>query len=264
MFKRGIIISVLASVLLLAGCGKFQKLLKSNNNQLKYETAIALFDKGSYSKAMQLFEQITPEYKGTDKAEKIAYMNAYCYYHEKDYILANHYFKQFAEEFPSSQYAEECAYNAAYCKYLDSPIPSLDQTNTYDAIKELQIFINKYPQSQRVEQSNNLIDQLREKLELKAFNVGKLFFKTNDIQAAIVCFNNMIKEFPDTKYREEVLYMLMKTYQKFADKSIESKMSERYGQVFETCDKILSDFPKTKYLKEVTAAQKEAEKYIKK
>ena len=93
-------------MLLFSACGDFQKLLKSNNNQLKYETAVSLFNKASYNKAMQLFEQITAEFRGTDKAEKIAYMNAYCYYHESDYILANYQFKQFAENFPTSQYAE--------------------------------------------------------------------------------------------------------------------------------------------------------------
>ena len=264
MFKRVFLVSFLAALLLFTACGDFQKLLKSNNNQLKYETAVSLFNKASYSKAMQLFEQITAEFRGTDKAEKIAYMNAYCYYHESDYILANYQFKQFAENFPTSQYAEECAYMAAYCKYRDSPIYSLDQTNTYDAMKELQVFINRYPQSTRIEQSNELIDKLREKLELKAFEVGKLFYKTNDLQASIVTLNNMLKEYPDTRYREDALYILMKAYRQFARKSIDAKQSERYSQVYETCDKLLSDFPKSRYTSEVTSTQAESQKYIKK
>jgi len=264
MFKRVFLLTLFASLLLFTACGDFQKLLKSNNNELKYETAVSLFNKASYNKAMQLFEQITAEFRGTDKAEKIAYMNAYCYYHEQDYILANYQFKQFAENFPTSQYAEECAYMSAYCKYLDSPIFSLDQTNTTDAMKDLQVFINRYPQSTRVEQANELIDKLRDKLELKAYEEGMLFFKTNDLQAAIVTFNNLLKEFPDTRYREDALYTLMKAYKLYAEKSISSKFSERYAQVYETCDKILQDFPKSKYTKEVTAIQEDASKYIKK
>jgi len=264
MFKRVFLLTLFASLLLFSACGDFQKLLKSNNNQLKYETAVNLFNKASYSKAMQLFEQVKAEFQGTDKAEKIAYMNAYCYYHESDYILANYEFKRFAENYQTSQYAEECAYMAAYCKYLDSPIYSLDQTNTYDAMKDLQVFINRYPQSSRVELSNELIDKLREKLELKAFEAGKLFYRTNDLQAAIVTFNNMLKEYPDTRYREEALFILMKAYRQFAEKSIDIKLTERYAQVFETCDKLLADFPKSKYEKEVNSAKTESEKYIKK
>jgi len=91
-----------------------------------------------------------------------------------------------------------------------------------------------------------------------------LFFKTNDLQAAIVTFNNLLKEFPDTRYREDALYTLMKAYKLYAEKSISSKFSERYAQVYETCDKILQDFPKSKYTKEVTAIQEDASKYIKK
>ena len=264
MFKRVFLLTLFASLLLFSACGDFQKLLKSNNNELKYETAVSLFNKASYNKAMQLFEQITAEFRGTDKAEKIAYMNAYCYYHESDYILANYQFKQFAENFPTSQFAEECAYMSAYCKYLDSPIYSLDQTNTTDAMKDLQVFINRYPQSTRVEQANELIDKLRDKLEMKAYEEGMLFYKTNDIQAAIVTFNNLLKEYPDTRFREDALYMLMKAYNQYAEKSISSKLSERYAQVYETCDKILQDFSKSKYTKEVTATQEDASKYIKK
>ena len=264
MFKRVFLLTIFASLLIFSACGDFQKLLKSNNNQLKYETAVSLFNKASYSKAMQLFEQIKAEFQGTDKAEKIAYMNAYCYYHESDYILANYEFKRFAANFPSSPNAEECAYMAAYCKYLDSPIYSLDQTNTIDAMKELQVFINRYPQSKRIEQSNELIDKLREKLELKAYEVGKLFYKTNDLQAAIVTLNNMLKEYPDTRYREDALIILMRAYRLYAEKSIDTKLTERYAQVYETCDKILSDFPKSRYTREVTSAKTESEKYIKK
>ena len=264
MFKRVFLLAVFASLLLFSSCGSFQKLLKSNNNQLKYETAVNLFNKASYSKAMQLFEQVSAEFRGTDKAEKIAYMNAYCYYHESDYILANYQFKKFSEDFPTSQNAEECAYMAAYCKYLDSPIFSLDQTNTYDAMKELQVFINRYPQSNRIELSNELIDKLRDKLELKAFEAGKLFYRTNDIQASIITLNNMLKEYPDTRYREETLLILVKAYRQFAQMSVEDKKSERYAQVIETCDKILSDFPKSRYTNEVNSDKTESEKYIKK
>ena len=251
-------------MLLFTACGDFQKLLKSNNNQLKYETAVSLFNKGSYNRASQLFEQVTAEFRGTDKAEKIAYMYAYCYYHESDYILANYQFKQFSENFPTSQYAEECAYMAAYCKYLDSPIFSLDQTNTYDAMKELQVFINRYPQSSRVELSNELIDKLREKLELKALRRVNFFIRPMIYRLQSSHSITCLKEYPDTRYREDALFFLIKAYRQFAQKSIETKIPERYAQVFEACDKLLSDFPKSKYAREVNIAKTESEKYIKK
>ena len=45
----------------------------------------------------------------------------------------------------------------------------LDQTNTYDALKELQLFINTYPNSSRIPECNDLIDKLRTKLEYKDY-----------------------------------------------------------------------------------------------
>lgn len=232
-------------------CSKYQKALKSSDNEKKYEMAMAYYEKGDYLRALQLFDQLIPVVRGTDKAEKLYYAYAHCYYYQEDYILASYYFKQFVKNFPLSEYAEECYFKSAYCMYLDSPRYSLDQTNTYDALKELQLFINMYPNSERIEECNKLIDDLRFKLQKKAFEIAKLYYKMEDYIAAITAFENILKDYPDTDYKEDILYYVILSYYHYADLSIESKKKERYQAAIDSFEKFNTFFPDSDYQKEV-------------
>jgi len=246
----------------LASCNSYQKLLKGSDNDLKYEKAISYYEAKDYYRALQLFDQLNAFFKGTDKAERIAYYYAYCYYNQDDYLMGNYYFKRFASGYPNSPYAEECAYMAAYCNYQESPRSNLDQTSTYDALKELQLFINKYPKSDKVARANELMDELRSKLEKKDYDIGMLYFNMDDYKASIQIFKNLVKDYPDSKHREEILYYILKSNYKYASKSIAVKRKERFTAAVESYDDLATSFPKSEYLKEARIMQKTAQKEI--
>lgn len=262
MIRKGIFSLLILSLVVLASCSKYQKLLKSTDNEAKYETAIAYYEEKDYYRAIQLFDQLLPFFRGTEKAERMAYYYANAHYEQKDYILASYYFTQFATNFPNSKNAEEASYMRAYCNYLESPPSSLDQTVTYDAIKDLQLFINQYPKSERVAKANELIDELRLKLETKAFEIAKLYFAMKDYKAAVINFQNLIKEYPDTKYREFAMFHIAKAYTYYAELSVETKKGERYQLSSEAVDNFLANFPESQYGKEARQIQKNAQKEL--
>jgi len=247
MVKMRLLFIVFSAALLVTSCSKYQKLLKSSDNELKYSKAVEYYEKGEYYRAQQLFDVILVFFRGTEKAEKIAYMNAYCYYKQRDYILAGYYFNSFTSSFPNSQHAEECAFMSAYCNYHDSPISSLDQTNTQAAIASLQLFINQYPNSERIEQCNQLIDELRAKLEMKAFDIAMLYYKMRDYKAAIISLNNLLKEYPDTKQREKVLYSLLDAKYNYAVNSVPEKKKVRIADALEAYRVLQTEFPAGAY-----------------
>lgn len=234
----------------LSSCSTYQKTLKGTDNDKKYDEAIKYYESGDYYRAQQLFDQLIPVLRGTDKAEKIHYFYGYTYYNQREYTLASYYFKRFSKSFPTSVHAEECAYLAAYCKFLESPNYSLDQTTTYEAITELQLFINMYPASERVIECNKLIDQLRLKLEEKAYRISRLYLKMEEYKAAIQSYNTLLKEFPATKYKESIMFDLVKANYHYAEKSIISKKKERYLSAVEAYDKLAAAYPESSYLQE--------------
>lgn len=212
--------------------------------------AVEYYENEDYFRSMQLLDELIIIYRGTSKAEKIAYYYSYCYYKMEEYLIASYHFNQFVKTFPRSKDAEECLYMAAYCKYMDSPRYNLDQTNTHEALKQLQLFINMFPKSKRVADCNKLIDDLRGKLELKAYDIAKLYFKMEEYRAAIHALKTVIKDFPDTDYKEDILYMVMKSNYLYAVNSIDSKKKERYRNTIDAYNIFSGLFPESKHSKE--------------
>jgi outer membrane protein assembly factor BamD len=250
MFRKATFLVLAAIAVLLTSCSRYQRLVKSGDNELKYKKAVEYYENEDYYRAMQLFDQLIPVFRGTDKAESIYYMYANAYYKQQDYILASHYFQRFTANFPRSEKAEECAFMSAYCLYLDSPRYSLDQTSTLEAVKELQLFIDQYPNSSRLQECNELIDKLREKLEKKYYEIAKLYYKMSSYKSAVTSFDNLINDFPDTDYREESMFLILKANYKYALNSVAEKRKERFTEAMKKYNDFASLYPESLYMKE--------------
>ena len=234
-------------LLVMTSCSDYSKMLKTRDMDAKSEYAIKLYNRGDYFKALPLFEELITVYRGTKKAEQTYYYYSYTNYRIGDYETAAYDFENFAKTYPNSEFAEECAFMHAYCFYQSSPLYSLDQTNTYKAINELQLFADRYPQSKKIEECNKLIDQLREKLEEKEFQYAELYFNVASYKSAITTYKNLINDFPTTKYREEALFKIVRSAYLLAENSIESKLIERYGETLTAYGEFIAAYPESKY-----------------
>jgi outer membrane protein assembly factor BamD len=249
MLKKQVLILV-PFLLFLFGCSKYQRLLKSDDYNAKYEAAVELYDKGKYERALPLLEELTPLFRGTDKAEKVYYYYCYTNYNLDFLYEASYHFKKFSTTFPSSKHTEEALFMSGYCKYLLSPIPSLDPTDTYNAINELQLFANTFPQHNLLDSTNQLMDKLRSKLEDKSFNNAKQYYQIYDYKAALIALNNTLRDFPDTKYSEEIALLLIKSSYYLAVNSIKEKKLQRFNETIEAYLNFVDSYKESKYLKE--------------
>jgi len=265
MLKRTVIFAFILGLLFVTtSCKNYQKLLKGTNNDLKYETAVDLYEKGDFNKALQFFDILRAVYRGTEKGEALTFYTANCYFQTKRYTIASYYYKQYAQMFPRGQHAEESSFLSAYCNYLSSPRPSLDQSTTKIALTELQLFIDMYPKSTKVPEATRLMDNLREKLEDKDYSICKLYYHMEDYQAAITSFENLLDDYPDTDYQEEILYYITKAYFQYAEKSIYKKKEERYEKTVEAYNNLIYLYPESKYIKDVKNINEDALEEIKK
>jgi outer membrane protein assembly factor BamD len=244
------IFKTFAVLLLLScfACNDFKKLQRSNDLDKKYEMAVKYYEKGDYLKSSILLEELITLYRGTARAEKIYFYYAYTNYELGDYNVAAYQFKVFVKNFPTSVHAEECAYMNAYCYYLNSPHYSLDQTDTYKAINEFQLFVNQYPKSSRVQESNTMIDKLRAKLEKKAYETAKQYYYIGDYQAAVISFRTILKEFPTSEQKDELNFLVLKSNYLLAVNSIEAKKKDRIDQTIDTYLKFVDSFPQSRYI----------------
>ena len=254
----------LVLITVFSGCSDYKKILKSTDIEMKYEKAVEYYQKQDYFKSIQLFDELLTYFRGTQKAEEIYYYYAYSHYGKGDYVLASYFFNNFANTFPRSKYTEECMYMAAYCKYLDSPKYSLDQESTTEAIRGMQAFINAFPQSKRIKDANEVIDKLRFKLQKKSFEAAKLYFTIEEYNAAITALNAHLKDYPDSQFKEEAYFLIVKSFYIYATKSIIKKQKERYVATTESYDTFAALYPSSNYKKEAETYYRNALKEINK
>jgi len=221
------IISLIVLVVFISSCSEYQKALKTDDIAMKYEVSVKMYDKAKYEKAISLFEQIAPSYKGKPQAEKLFYMYSQSYYKTKQYYLAGYQFESFASSYPKSEKQEEALFLGAQCFTKLSPVYSLDQTDTDKAVDKLQNFIDTYPNSAYLPEANALVKEMRYKLEKKAFENAKQYNTISDYKAAQIAFDNFISDFPGTSFKEDALYYKLDSAYKLAINSIPSKMEER-------------------------------------
>jgi len=236
--------------LIIVSCSGYEKILKSTDYELKYNKALEYYNTGEYVRATTLFDQIGSMYRGTTKSDTIEFFRAKSYYYQKDYTMAGHYFKELVRLNPGSPFSEESYYMSAYCLYMLSPRPSLDQANTYAAIDAFTLFNIAYPNSSRVAESKKLIAELNEKLVEKSYQSGKLYYELGNYKAAIIALRNCLNDYPDTKNREELMFLLLRSSYLLAVNSIFDKQKERYQSTVDEYYSFIAEFPDGKYTDE--------------
>jgi outer membrane protein assembly factor BamD len=220
-------LAIFTLLLFLSSCSEYQKALKSEDVAVKFISANKMYEAKKYNKALRLFEQIAPAYKGKPSAERMFYMYSQSLYKTNQYYLAGYQFESFVASYPKSEKIEEASFLGAKSFTYLSPVFSLDQTDTFKAIDKLQNYIDSYPEGQNVAEANTLVKGLREKLETKSFENAKIFYHVTDYKAAMVAFDNFLINYPGTPYKEKALFFKLDSAFLLAMNSVPSKMQER-------------------------------------
>ena len=247
----------------MSSCGEYEKLLKSSDYDLKRDKAKEYYAGGQYVKATELFRQILPRYRATEEAEELNWMNAQSYYGMKDFFMASSYYKSFIDQFPFGVHAEEAHFLAGMCDYKISPRPELDQENSLNAIEGFNIFLNRYPGSSKVDEARLLIKELEDKLVKKSYLSARLYYDRGQYKAAIVALNNSLKEYADTKYREEIMFLKMSSLFLYAENSYAVKQRERYQDTLDDYYSFMEEFPESQYSKGISDIFEKTDTYLK-
>jgi len=256
---RLIPVLAITALLFVSSCETPEKVLKSNDIEYKKAKAIQWYNKKEYFKCIPVFEELIGLMKGRQSVEDLYYMYCMANYKQGDYMISAYHFKNFYDQYNSNEKAEECLFMYAKSYQQLSPKPELDQTYTYKALDAYQFFLNMYPQSNFVYESNVNIGVLRKKLEKKAFNTAELYYRTNNYRAAATCYENLLRDFPDIDEAEKISYLIVKSNYKYADNSIPQKKAERYNHVIEAVKDFKYKYPESKNIAD--AAKSEAQSH---
>lgn len=258
-----------------SSCGEYNKVLKSQDYEYKYEAAKGYFAKGQNSRAATILEELVTILKGTGNGEESLYMLAMTYYNQGDYVSASHYFNTYYTTYPRGTYTELARFYSGKAMYLDTPEPRLDQSSTYKAINELQMFMEYFPGSSRKNIAQDMIFELQDKLVEKEYLSAKLYYDLgsysgnasysstgNNYLAAIVTAQNVLKDYPYTKKREELSILILRAKYGMAKESVLEKKEERMRETIDEYYAFKNEFPESKYLSEVENIYKDVSKYV--
>ncbi|MBP3408650.1 MAG: outer membrane protein assembly factor BamD [Bacteroidaceae bacterium] len=268
--KKNIFILV-SLIMLLVSCDSYNKILTTNNIDYKYEAAKAYYLEGEYVKASQLLESVVTLMKGSDKAEESLILLAMCYYDSKDYETASQYFKVYYTNYPRGEFAEYARFHSGKSLYMDITEPELDQSDTYLAISELQLFMEYFPLSSLRPQAQEMIMRMHDLLVEKEFLSAQLYYdlgnfmayRGNNYLACIITAQNALKDYPYTRLREDLSMLILRARYKMAYHSIEEKKLERYRETIDEYYAFKTEFPSSEYLDEAERYFAEAKDFVK-
>ncbi len=249
------------TVAVVASCvSKQERAMKSADKNLILKTANENFAKKKWKNALALYDRLPNLVAGTDDAPNVVFNSAYANYYDKNFRLAGNQFKNFAISFPQDSRKEEAAYMSALCYYEGSMDYNLDQSTTQTAINELQDFLNNYPNSERSKNINTLIDELSYKLEFKAYENARQYFKMGEYKAANVSLENVLEDFPSTKLRPQIYDYIVKARYELATKSVYDLKDERIESALAFTRQVEKEMPNTDVAKTALDIRQKLEK----
>lgn len=253
---------------LLCSCGEYQKALKSKDYEYKFDYAKRAFDEKRYVQASTLLKECATVFKGSNKAEEVLYLLGLSEYENKDYISSGSYFKTYYTRYPKGKYAELARFYCGYGYYIDSPDPQLDQSTTIQAIQELQGFLDYFPRSDKISVAQQAIFELQDKLTLKQLQNAQLYYnlgtyRGNNFQSAIIVAQNAIKDYPYSKYKEDLELLVLKAKFQEADLSIDERKEDRFREVVDEYYNFINNYPDTPNRAEADNILKIAQRHIK-
>ena len=243
---------ILVSFLVMS-CNEYQKLLNSPENEVdKYTAAESYYENGEYRRANALIEQIIPSFRGKPQGERLVFFFANSYYETRSYYSAAIQFENFIKSYPNSQRIQEAYFMEAKSYFMLSPIYTLDQDDTFTGIDKLQVFINRFPNSEYLNEALELMEKLQNKIEKKEFEISKQYYTIRDYSSAIKSLDNFIADNPGTIYREEALYFRWLSQYEIAINSIESRINDRITELERSLENFLRYYPDTIFIDDLS------------
>lgn len=254
---------VLASLIALMSCkSEYEILLNSNDADAKYEAAFRYFNDGKFSRAASLFESLSVLTNGTERDDTVRYYWGLSNYKFKDYYTAETNFEQFLSSYPRSPFASDATYLRLDCLYRQTLRYELDQTPTYKAINEISAYILEYPTNTHMQECRDMLIELNERLDKKAYENARLYYKMEDYLASRVAFKNVLKDDADNIYREDILYYIAMSSYKYAHESVPAKQKERYLAFVDDYLNFVGEIPESHYRKELDVVYSRAQKAL--
>ncbi len=234
----------LTVIFLLVSCRSQDLIRPGDSLQVAFEKAYAQFEQENWRDASQAFETVISIGRGTEFGQDAQFYLAESYFNDRRYMMAASEYERYSSSHPNSERREYSDFMIGKSYYNLSPRFNIDQTYTYRAIEQFRLYMARYPNSDRITEAGERIDELRNKLARKEFEAGEFYMRTGRYNAATVSYDLVIDRYPESRWAERALVRKIEAYVLYADNSIPARQEERYRKAVEAYDTYIQLFPR--------------------
>ena len=103
---------------------------------------------------------------------------------------------------------------------------------------------------------------MSDKLVEKSYISAKLYYDLGYYKSAILALRNSLIEYPETRFREELMFLILKSSYLLADKSIPSKQKERFQAAVDEYYSFIGEFPDGPHSREAEKIYENSTKFL--
>ncbi len=212
-------IAVTAALLAAACAGHTPDIatLTSNSDQAIWDAGQKAFARHDWISARQHFRRIIDGFPQSVHAAEARIAVGDTYAKEAgstNDLLAVGAYREFLTLYPSHPRSDYAQFQIGEAYFRRKNGPDRDQTDTREALTEFQRLLDLYPQSPYAEQSRVRITEARQNLARSEFMAGYFYQRTRELcRASIARYGVILKEYPDYKSTDEVLFRLAECLQ---------------------------------------------------
>ena len=217
-FKSLAIAVVAAMPLVLAGCASEQDIDLSKYvaeieaPDVLYNQGLANLQAGKLAEATRKFEAVDRDHPYSDFGRKAKVMIAFTKYRQGDYKGAIDGGRRFVTEFPADPDAAYAQYIVGLAYYRQIKDVTRDQREARSTVAAMQELVDRYPDSEYVDDAKDKIIFARDQLAGKEMQVGRYYQERKEYIAAITRYKSVVQTYGNTRHVEEALLRLTETY----------------------------------------------------
>ena len=159
-------------------------------------------------------------------------------------LLAANEFREFLTFYPTHPRADYAQLQLARSFTEQMLAPERDQSATKDAIKEIEIFLQRFPNSTLMPEARKMEREARDRLSEASYRVGFFYYRIKYCPGAVDRFEEVLQTDPGYTNRDAVYFHMAECFYKDPD---------RKAQALPLYERLLKEFEKSEYL---AAAQK--------
>lgn len=229
--KLGLIIG-LTVMMVLAGCAGKVSMTDLGPRAL-FERGLEKYNDNDFLDAIEYFQSIVYNFPGESIVDTAQYYLGLSYFSNEDYLVAQVEFNRLVMNYPSSPYFVNALFMRAVSFYESTPDHyGLDQSELETAIKQLQDFIIDYPESDLVDEAEQILAEARSRLAHKYYEAGKVYEHIHAYNAAKKYFQKVVDDYTDSQWATRAAYQLARMEFKQKNYDQASQRFENFASVY--------------------------------